>query len=615
MFKSIKAKNFMSWENLYFEFSAGVTQIVGWNYDDQNSEGAGKSAIINALTWCLYGKTPKEGVNVADVVRRGEKACKVTVELQNGYTISRSRRPNTLVVQEAKDGAILKFQSIKEAQEYVNEKLIGIGFETFCQGVYFPQNWPKKFISSTEEERAKILSEIQDLSSFDRARKKAVKEYSEASSEAELYSVKKDSLVSQISSKQNSLRLLEESYSIQKTNLQNLIQEQLSEATQNLQEETNKLMQLEQNKPSLEKHQLEDTIQKVKNDIESKKSLLSEQAYEIKHRKQLETQIELLDNQIAPLEAEVNSLHTCPTCDQDLNPGNTFFKNKKAKTETKLGVLYKDREALVKKKNNTVVAVDPAVKETIESLTKKLTALENSLSGSAEYDTKVKNTEALIQSYDSKVVEIQEKLAKVRSPEYFKEMLESIEKEKSDLVTLESELEEVRGQLVLLKDKIYRLGVLKDGFKEIKSYVFTSFLQELNEKSNEYLGALFNQEATIKFSNITEDGNTSKITVDFTLNGEPISMGLLSGGQHRRAQIAVDLAISDIISSRASAPIDLIVLDEAFKDLSETSVEKILNFLETRSGTTIIIEHNSMIKSIIQKSFKVELKGAVSRAA
>lgn len=174
-----------------------------------------------------------------------------------------------------------------------------------------------------------------------------------------------------------------------------------------------------------------------------------------------------------------------------------------------------------------------------------------------------------------------------------------------------SNIEIKTAQLTILIDqtKTYssQLETLKDGFKEIKSYVFNNALKELNFRSNEYLTQLFEVDATLKFSN--ED---QKIETTVVLDGQTRGLGLLSGGQNRRFNLAVDLALSDLVSNRKSSKLDVLILDEYFKDLSEVSMDKCLDLLKGRKTPVILIEHNSMFKNIIDNTFFVKLEDGTS---
>ena len=150
--------------------------------------------------------------------------------------------------------------------------------------------------------------------------------------------------------------------------------------------------------------------------------------------------------------------------------------------------------------------------------------------------------------------------------------------------------------------------MLKIGYKEIKSFVFNTLLNELSHKANTYLAELFEIPISIKFTN-----NNMKIGTSVTIDGVERGLGLLSGGQFRRVSLAVDLSLSDIINSRKGSKINVLILDEYFKDLSEQSMEKCLKLLERLGKSVVLIEHNSIFKSIVDNTFEVELTEGVSR--
>ena len=170
MLSKITAQNFLSWKDLSFNVTKGATLVDGWNEDDGRSEGSGKSAILNAVSWAIYGKLPKEA-NVDDVIKDGESSCSVVLEFDNGDAIVRSRKPNDLFILKA--GATIKGKDARETQSFI-EEYVGCNFETFCQSVYFAQNYDKKFLTSNQADKGKILSSIQNLQIFDKARKETM---------------------------------------------------------------------------------------------------------------------------------------------------------------------------------------------------------------------------------------------------------------------------------------------------------------------------------------------------------------------------------------------------------------------------------------------------------
>jgi DNA repair exonuclease SbcCD ATPase subunit len=78
----VQVENFKCWENNEFTFPDNIMLLNG-------QSGCGKSSILDAIYFALTG----EGKNI---VTFGKTSCKVTLEL-SGYKIIRSKRPNRLI--------------------------------------------------------------------------------------------------------------------------------------------------------------------------------------------------------------------------------------------------------------------------------------------------------------------------------------------------------------------------------------------------------------------------------------------------------------------------------------------------------------------------------------
>lgn len=88
----ITLKNFKCWENATFSaIDNGITLVSG-------NSGCGKSSIIQAVYFALYGKGHK-------VVRIGTSSCSVEVQIA-GMRIVRTKRPNRLVVNDIHEDAV-----------------------------------------------------------------------------------------------------------------------------------------------------------------------------------------------------------------------------------------------------------------------------------------------------------------------------------------------------------------------------------------------------------------------------------------------------------------------------------------------------------------------------
>lgn len=565
MFKSISATNFLSWEQLDFDFQSGVTLIEGWNDDDKTSEGSGKSAILNALCWGLFGQLPKDA-KVDDVIREGAKSCFVEIKLQNGLMIVRGRKPNTLYIAdwEVEKSAEMG-KDAKETQKMI-ENLIGMSFETFCQSVYFAQNYPNKFVTANEADRAKILSELQDLSVFDKASRVAMEKAKDIKSKISLLDTEYDKanyasqlLFTEINKLSEILAQLKSEQERKLT----YIDLGLAEARKELEESERVLAIIE----------LEDATTLS---AQYKEALGAQYAAEQKYETAKE-QVQMLEKAL--------SESTCPTCKQKLPKRDV---------------------------HNLVIPDVARYKQNLDAATLVVEALELKVTQLLDKQEAAKTLEKKVDRAKARIEELGREKARVSQDESptFQLRLKNLSDER---IKVEQNMLSLEQKKTKLQQEFARYDILRAGFKEVKSYTFQSLLAELTRKANGYLRELFEVPVQIHIDNEGLDGEISKINIRVTIDGEDRPLGLYSGGQFRRIQLAVDLALSDIISARSDKPVNLLILDEYFKDLSETSMEKVLYLLEKLQRSVILIEHNSIFKSIISNVVKIELKGGVSR--
>lgn len=678
MIKSLKATNFLSWQSLDFDFKQGVTLIEGWNHDDSTPEGSGKSAILNALCWGLYGGIPKDA-KTDDVLREGAKSCSVEIELESGVKIIRSRKPNDLWIVEPRSTDKIKGKDAKETQTLI-EGLLGLTFETFCQAIYFAQNYPNKFVTANEADKAKILSEIQDLSVFDKARKEVVAR--SKALELEEFSLKKDishivqaveALESKIQDFEKlkaaavrerkegiealkfDLKAVEADAAITRESIAHTDERALGARSAELQEDDARLKE-ERAKLKTQLAGLED-VKRLKQRLESQVTKLTKDyavakaqpAIEVERFADKETQVSKLKDEQKEakktLKAAQKALENpeksnCPTCQQPWD-GNVSHYEREVKKAESLVQRLAQQEAFLDKELTSILGAREAAWERIPTLKTELALVENDLaalvvpdsreleSSIAELSEALKELAGLqftvhtqlndyarsIQSLgmqEKRLQEMQAQLAKQeeKTTAQFDEKLNAAS---GELVQQIGRLEQTDAELGRVRENLGRMEELKQGFKDVKSFVFQGLLEELNRKANRYLNDLFEQPVRIKFGNQVEGGDISKIEVEVSIDGQTRSLGLLSGGQFKRVELATNLALSDIVAERGDRPFNLLILDESMKDLSETSMERVLHLLEQRKGSVLLIEHNSIFKSVVSNVYKVELVDGISR--
>ena len=187
--KSVSIKNFFSYgpQETVIDLSGnGITNISGAN-------GVGKSTIIEAMLFALYGKTRQE--KVADVVNRSVgKDCKVSVEFVGDddeiYKVLRYRAHTT-----HKDKVYLfkgdKDISSKNTSD-TNEQIIdyfGMPYVAFVNSTVFSTEFYSNFFAANNTDRLNIFENIlslKEISYFYEEIKKIIKEIEESEIESKM---------------------------------------------------------------------------------------------------------------------------------------------------------------------------------------------------------------------------------------------------------------------------------------------------------------------------------------------------------------------------------------------------------------------------------------------
>lgn len=132
----IHLKNFKCWNKKTVELDQNGIQLL------TGESGKGKSSIMDAIYFCLYGELQK-------IITHGEKSCEVKIH-HNDIFITRSRRPNRLIVETSEE----KYED-DVAQEFINEKFGNY----FIQTSYIKQNSYDNFIYMSPSEKLEFLEE------------------------------------------------------------------------------------------------------------------------------------------------------------------------------------------------------------------------------------------------------------------------------------------------------------------------------------------------------------------------------------------------------------------------------------------------------------------------
>jgi DNA repair protein SbcC/Rad50 len=143
--------------------------------------GAGKSSLLDAMIFALYGKVPRVGKNYSECISLGKDRLAVTLDFRVGersYRVARiGKRKGSGSAQleeliPGDDESKPLADQVREVDRQV-EALLGLGYDAFTQAVVLPQNEFAQFLKSEPRERQKILSSLLRLDVYERMKKRA----------------------------------------------------------------------------------------------------------------------------------------------------------------------------------------------------------------------------------------------------------------------------------------------------------------------------------------------------------------------------------------------------------------------------------------------------------
>jgi len=222
-FRRLVMRRFMSWgrKQAIPLSGQGIVRIEGINRDEPGADSnmAGKSSILEALVWCLFGKTIR-GLKYDAVVtsskQRRKRGCWVSVVFKAGqvsYTVRRyrrhSRKGNRLELWRARAHRTSRLLSFRHeaATQAKLEEVLGCDFQSFINSVVFGGANP--FALLTDAQQKKLLESFLHFEQFDvalRRTKDQIAELQEQKHKIELAIAGAKGLVQEVRAKLATLR-------------------------------------------------------------------------------------------------------------------------------------------------------------------------------------------------------------------------------------------------------------------------------------------------------------------------------------------------------------------------------------------------------------------------
>lgn len=612
-FHKMRVEGFASIKYLEFDWGArerGITIISARN-------GSGKSKLINALYWALFGDSISGAVGMWEHIRPKEyKGTLVEINFEKDgeeYKIIRCFEYKGKVEGRAGKNGLFFYsggkldpgRDKKGVQSRIN-RLISYSKELFLNTVIFGQK-QQRLMDDKSANKKKFFEEAFEVTIFQDAYTRA------------------NNLLSKISGEFNSLQSEEEALKRDIANYKERI-----EISKNLERSWHKAHR-EKIKSMLEN--IQDLEQELEDSEDSKNDSIWEYGDKLKKLveerecyKNVEKEYNECQSDISRLRTDISldeaaikgckkhivvytkNIETFPdVCEECGRPYTKKDKEKATETfraridgfnrDIKAYTLAREQhEKQLLAKVENLSSLNQMKKEYLDLLS-KISALENKIL-EAKKDTK------LAESLKSKIEREKEKLVRAKHEKYEPEPGTKIEDLQSKLDSFTKKIKVIRKKLVKLQVEINRVNFARETFsnKGIKPWLFNMLLEQVNSRLEDYENL---SGFKVVFWVDMESAN-GDIRVLVNRYGTEVPYEDLSGGQQQLINLTTIFAINEVVQE--TKPCGLFIGDELFESLDTTNVEVVANILQDKAQEKNIFLVTHLLDFNIQNSAIVRLE-------
>ena len=545
LFEKVRWKNFLSTGNQYSEMQLNTHStnlIIGTN-------GAGKSTVLDALTFSLFGK-PFRKINKAQLINTAnEKDCNVEVKFSIGTTewkVVRGIKPNKFEIW--RDGNCLdQFANVNDQQKWLEQNVVKMNYKSFTQIVILGSSAFIPFMQLTNNHRREVIEDLLDIKIFSSMNNVIKEKIRSIKEEIKVLSLKKESLSDKI---QMQKKFIDEIETRGKEDI-----EDKKKKSRELGDEVCVLM--------LENEHTNDTVYKLTEDQEK----VTGATEKLRKLGGLKGKI---SNKVSTITKEHKFFAdnvTCPTCTQSIDEAFRINKINDAQTKAKeLQSGYKELEEAIKNEEER--------EHQFTTLSKEITQLTHGIS---KNNTKISGCQRQIRDLESEIQTVTEQLAN-RNTEHEK------------LTTFKDNLTTTYDDLSSRKDNInyydFSYSLLRDG--GVKSKIIKKYLPLINQQVNRYLQMM---DFYINFT-LDEEFNE---TVQSPIH-EDFSYASFSEGEKMRIDLALLFTWREVARMKNSVNTNLLIMDEVFdSSLDGYGTEEFLKIIRfvIKDANIFVISHKT----------------------
>jgi len=555
-FKSLSIRNFLSEGDtpIVINFQDGINVITGINYDKEDSKnGVGKSTIVDALYFALFGSTIRELNKELIVNSQTKKTCEVKLDFQtsnngivNNYQITRSISPTKCFI--TKDGVDITHSTMAKTNEFI-QKLIRSTGKVFQNSVIMTINNTVPFMAQSKIDKRKFIESVLNLEAFSDMLFKVREEYNDIKRDYEVVFAKNQTVEkSYISSKQQL-----EHFEDNKKSKADEVLKKISDNNSKIEDIKKQITSLPDNIDQL----IDDKVSTINNEL---KTIQKDHKEAFKKSTEIKTNIRMLKKQLDSAQ-EVGSV--CTACKRPYPEDDLKHKEEHIESiNSEINELLKEDEEASTIVNSFDIA-EKAKEEEYNTINKKkisvngIKSANNNITSKINFLTEVNND--LTNEYNNISNQTNTELEKT-------------------VKDFETEFNDNKVQIEKLDNELSVLECVKFVVSEegVKSYIVRKILKVLNSRLAHYLEALqanclclFNEYFD---ETVTDETGVEKSYFNF------------SGGERKRIDLACLFAFLDIRRMQGDVHFSTIFYDELLdSSLDDKGVELVLKVLRDRS--------------------------------
>ena len=544
-FKKISWKNFLSTGNHPIEVKLdenSTTLIVGAN-------GTGKSTILDALTFVLYGKSFRK-INKSQLINTtNEKNCEVNIEFlvnSTNWKIVRGIKPNIFKI--SKNGEELnQSANVNDQQKWLEQNVLKMNYKSFTQIVILGSSTFVPFMQLPTSSRREVVEDLLDIKIFSSMNTLIKEKIRFVREEVRTFELKKESLKD-------------------KTEMQSqFIEEIENRGKENIKEREDKIKVLGvEVDTNIEHNQI---LESNSDELIKKQETLTGIGDKLKKLNNLKGKITQKVATITKEHKFFTDNTVCPTCTQSIEEDFRVNRIDEAQSKAKeLQSGYKELEEAIKTEEDRELQ--------FTTLSKEITQLTHGIS---KNNTRISGCQRQIRDLESEVQKLTTQLAN-RNTEHDK------------LEEFRSSLQNTYENLAEKKEKItyydFTYSLLKDG--GVKSMIIKKYLPLINQQVNKYLQMM---DFYINFK-LDEEFNE---TIESPIH-EDFSYASFSEGEKMRIDLALLFTWREVARFKNSVNTNLLIMDEVFdSSLDGFGTEEFLKIIKyvIQDANIFVISHKT----------------------